>query len=246
MFDLRGETLRRLGEAINYNAYGDDERDVHIAPAKLYHAMARHADPFAMIAKEEALVDELDRTVRVPGLANIWVPPIRNRIDMLATGIKSPVGVKVAGTDLATIDRLTGEIERTQAQYLAAAEALLGTQKRIADEEAKEGQDTYQQMRWIAAAASSKCIPTRLMPVSTFTCASACCCRQAARSLIVRASRSGPASAEPTMMRSVPGSAPASCADAVRPAAASSPAPRPTSQPFQRHMRSTRCPRNRP
>ena len=49
----------------------------------------------------EKLVEELDRTVRVPGLSNIWVPPIRNRIDMLATGIKSPVGVKVAGADLA-------------------------------------------------------------------------------------------------------------------------------------------------
>ena len=59
----------------------------------------------------DKLVDELDRTVRVPGLANIWVPPIRNRIDMLATGIKSPVGVKVAGADLATIDRLTQQIE---------------------------------------------------------------------------------------------------------------------------------------
>jgi copper/silver efflux system protein len=59
----------------------------------------------------EKLVDELDRTVRVPGLANIWVPPIRNRIDMLATGVKSPVGVKVAGADLATIDRLTQQIE---------------------------------------------------------------------------------------------------------------------------------------
>ena len=58
------------------------------------------------------LVEELDRIVRVPGLTNIWVPPIRNRLDMLATGIKSPVGVKVKGADLATIDRLTGEIER--------------------------------------------------------------------------------------------------------------------------------------
>jgi Cu(I)/Ag(I) efflux system membrane protein CusA/SilA len=59
----------------------------------------------------DKLVEELDRTVRIPGLSNIWVPPIRNRIDMLATGIKSPVGVKVAGPDLATIDRLTGQIE---------------------------------------------------------------------------------------------------------------------------------------
>ncbi len=59
----------------------------------------------------ETLVAELDRIVQVPGLTNIWVPPIRNRIDMLATGIKSPVGVKVSGPDLQTIDRLTGEIE---------------------------------------------------------------------------------------------------------------------------------------
>ena len=55
----------------------------------------------------DKLVDELDRVVKVPGLSNVWVPPIRNRIDMLATGIKSPVGIKVAGADLATLDRLT-------------------------------------------------------------------------------------------------------------------------------------------
>jgi len=57
------------------------------------------------------LVDELDRTVRVPGLANLWVPPIRNRIDMLATGIKSPVGVKVSGPDLAELDRIARDVE---------------------------------------------------------------------------------------------------------------------------------------
>ena len=60
----------------------------------------------------DKLVQELDRVVQVPGLSNIWVPPIRNRIDMLATGIKSPVGVKVGGTDLKEIDRITSEIER--------------------------------------------------------------------------------------------------------------------------------------
>ena len=60
----------------------------------------------------DKLVEELDRIVRVPGLANIWVPPIRNRIDMLATGIKSPVGVKVAGTDLQQVDRLAAAVER--------------------------------------------------------------------------------------------------------------------------------------
>jgi Cu(I)/Ag(I) efflux system membrane protein CusA/SilA len=60
----------------------------------------------------EMIVEELDKTVRVPGLTNIWIPPIRNRLDMLATGIKSPVGVKVLGSDLAVINRLTGKIEQ--------------------------------------------------------------------------------------------------------------------------------------
>ena len=49
----------------------------------------------------DKLIEELDRAVQVPGLSNLWVPPIRNRIDMLATGIKSPIGVKVTGPDLA-------------------------------------------------------------------------------------------------------------------------------------------------
>jgi len=61
----------------------------------------------------DKLVEELDRVVTVPGLSNIWVPPIRNRIDMLATGIKSPVGIKVAGADLKEIDRLATRIEET-------------------------------------------------------------------------------------------------------------------------------------
>ncbi|MEP6790544.1 MAG: efflux RND transporter permease subunit, partial [Ramlibacter sp.] len=72
----------------------------------------------------DKLVEELDRIVKVPGLANIWVPPIRNRIDMLATGIKSPVGVKVAGADLATIDRITGEIERALKDVPGVSSAL--------------------------------------------------------------------------------------------------------------------------
>ncbi|MHB1369855.1 MAG: efflux RND transporter permease subunit [Pseudomonadaceae bacterium] len=59
----------------------------------------------------EKLVEELDRAVQVPGLTNIWIPPIRNRIDMLATGIKSPIGVKIAGANLEEIDRVSQQIE---------------------------------------------------------------------------------------------------------------------------------------
>jgi Cu(I)/Ag(I) efflux system membrane protein CusA/SilA len=78
----------------------------------------------------DALIAELDAVVAVPGLANVWVPPIRNRIDMLATGIKSPVGIKVAGPSLETIDRVTAEIERAVADVpgvtSAFAERLTG------------------------------------------------------------------------------------------------------------------------
>jgi len=72
----------------------------------------------------DRLVEELDRAVKVPGLSNVWVPPIRNRIDMLATGIKSPVGIKVAGADLQTIDRLTTRIEAAVKQVPGVSSAL--------------------------------------------------------------------------------------------------------------------------
>jgi Cu(I)/Ag(I) efflux system membrane protein CusA/SilA len=60
----------------------------------------------------EKLIEELDQLVRLPGLSNIWIPPIRNRIDMLATGIKSPLGIKVSGNDLAQIEAVAAQIER--------------------------------------------------------------------------------------------------------------------------------------
>ncbi|EHT14357.1 efflux RND transporter permease subunit [Klebsiella michiganensis] len=60
----------------------------------------------------DKLISELDNTVKVPGIANVWVPPIRNRLDMLATGIKSPIGIKVNGNNLAEIEKTAEEIER--------------------------------------------------------------------------------------------------------------------------------------
>jgi Cu(I)/Ag(I) efflux system membrane protein CusA/SilA len=72
----------------------------------------------------DKLVEELDSVVKVPGLSNIWVPPIRNRIDMLATGIKSPVGVKVAGSSLQEIDRVASEIERIVKKVPGVSSAL--------------------------------------------------------------------------------------------------------------------------
>ncbi|MBI1361759.1 MAG: CusA/CzcA family heavy metal efflux RND transporter [Alphaproteobacteria bacterium] len=71
----------------------------------------------------EKLVAELDRLVRVPGLTNVWVPPIRNRIDMLATGIKSPIGVKVSGPDLASIQTAAEMIEATARKVAGVSSA---------------------------------------------------------------------------------------------------------------------------
>ncbi|HET7791845.1 MAG TPA: efflux RND transporter permease subunit [Rhizobacter sp.] len=72
----------------------------------------------------EKLIEELDSAVKVPGLSNIWVPPIRNRIDMLATGIKSPIGVKVSGGSLADIDRVASAVEHVAKKVPGVSSAL--------------------------------------------------------------------------------------------------------------------------
>jgi len=59
----------------------------------------------------EKLMEELDSKIKIPGVTNAWTMPIKTRIDMLATGIRTPVGVKVFGADLKTIDEVSHQIE---------------------------------------------------------------------------------------------------------------------------------------
>jgi Cu(I)/Ag(I) efflux system membrane protein CusA/SilA len=61
----------------------------------------------------EELIQEMDRELKVPGFPNIWTQPIRNRNDMLSTGMRTPVGIKIFGADLAVIGRLATEVEST-------------------------------------------------------------------------------------------------------------------------------------
>src|SRR5258705_5769033 len=61
----------------------------------------------------EKLQADMDAHLQFPGFPNVWTQPIRNRLDMLLTGIKTPVGIKILGSDLNEIQRLGGEIERT-------------------------------------------------------------------------------------------------------------------------------------
>jgi len=109
-----------------YGKAGRAESATDPAPLEMFETTIQFKprDQWRAGMTTDKLVEELDRIVKVPGLSNIWVPPIRNRIDMLATGIKSPVGVKVAGTDLATIDRITAEIERTLKDVPGVSSAL--------------------------------------------------------------------------------------------------------------------------
>ena len=72
----------------------------------------------------DGLIEELDRAVRVPGLANFWIPPIRNRIEMLSTGIKSPIGIKVSGDNLEAIDKVAQKIERAAKKVDGVSSAL--------------------------------------------------------------------------------------------------------------------------
>ncbi|WP_318465929.1 efflux RND transporter permease subunit [Photobacterium leiognathi] len=59
----------------------------------------------------ESLRKEFDQLIQFPGLTNAWVMPIKTRIDMLATGIKTPIGIKIAGPDLQVIEKIGAELE---------------------------------------------------------------------------------------------------------------------------------------
>jgi len=71
----------------------------------------------------EKIRDELDRTVQIPGVTNVWIQPIKNRIDMLATGIRTPVGVKISGADLNVITDIGIEVERAVSDIEGTASA---------------------------------------------------------------------------------------------------------------------------
>jgi Cu(I)/Ag(I) efflux system membrane protein CusA/SilA len=74
----------------------------------------------------DKLVVELDEALRIPGVSNAWTMPIKNRIDMLATGIRTPIGIKLFGQDLNEMDRLAREIEQ-------AVKAVPGTTSAYAE-----------------------------------------------------------------------------------------------------------------
>ena len=78
----------------------------------------------------EVLIEELNRAIQFPGVTNAWVMPIKTRIDMLSTGIKTPVGIKISGPDLTTLEQLGTRVEavvrRLPGTLSAYAERVMG------------------------------------------------------------------------------------------------------------------------
>jgi Cu(I)/Ag(I) efflux system membrane protein CusA/SilA len=74
----------------------------------------------------DELVDEMDRSLKIPGTTNAWTMPIKARIDMLSTGIRTPIGIKVFGADLKEIERIGAEVE-------AAIKTVPGTRSAFAE-----------------------------------------------------------------------------------------------------------------
>ncbi len=91
------------------------ETTIMLKPEEEWPAVDIKDDSGKVIAHRRRTVDELttamNNAVQIPGLTNAWTMPIKTRIDMLATGIKTPVGIKVAGPDLHELERIGGEIE---------------------------------------------------------------------------------------------------------------------------------------
>ncbi|MGQ0563191.1 MAG: efflux RND transporter permease subunit [Gemmatimonadota bacterium] len=92
---------------------GRAESATDMAPMSMIESIAilKPEDEWRDGVDYDSLISEMNRTVRTPGVANMWSMPIKNRLDMLATGIKTPVGIKIFGPDLAVLDRIGKQIE---------------------------------------------------------------------------------------------------------------------------------------
>ena len=91
------------------------ETTIRLKPESEWPVVDIKDDDGKIIAHRKRTPDELseamNNVVQIPGLNNAWTMPIRTRIDMLSTGIKTPVGIKIAGPDLATLERIGTEVE---------------------------------------------------------------------------------------------------------------------------------------
>ena len=97
-----------------YGKAGRAETSTDPAPTEMFETVVnlRPKEQWRPGISIDGLIAEMDRALQFPGVSNAWTMPIKARIDMLSTGIRTPVGVKVIGTDLVEIDKLARQIEQ--------------------------------------------------------------------------------------------------------------------------------------
>jgi Cu(I)/Ag(I) efflux system membrane protein CusA/SilA len=118
VLEQRDAALARIPEvAVVLGKIGRAETATDMAPMSMIETIAilRDRRDWRAGVTYDSIVSEANAVVRTPGVANMWSMPIKNRLDMLATGIKTPVGVKIFGPSLDTLDRLGREVERALA-----------------------------------------------------------------------------------------------------------------------------------
>ncbi len=127
MLQLTDRLIKTVPEVVSvFGKSGRADTATDPAPPEMFETTIRlkPKNQWRAGMTQDKLIEQLDATVKVPGLANFWIPPIRNRIEMLSTGIKSPIGIKVAGSNLAEIDATARRIEAVAKTVPGVSSAL--------------------------------------------------------------------------------------------------------------------------
>jgi Cu(I)/Ag(I) efflux system membrane protein CusA/SilA len=114
ILEQRDAAMKRVPEVeMVLGKIGRAESATDMAPMSMIESIAilKPKQDWRPRVTYDSIVSEMNRTVKTPGVANMWSMPIKNRTDMLATGIKTPVGIKIFGPDLATLDQIGKRIE---------------------------------------------------------------------------------------------------------------------------------------
>ena len=114
ILEQRDAAIARIPEVeMVLGKIGRAESATDMAPMSMIESIAvlRPEDEWRKGVDFDSIQTEMNAVVKTPGVANMWSMPIKNRLDMLATGIKTPVGIKIFGPDLATLDRIGKQIE---------------------------------------------------------------------------------------------------------------------------------------
>lgn len=127
LLQLSDRMIRTVPEVAHvFGKAGRAETATDPAPIEMFETLVtfKPRDQWRPGMTPEKLRQALDAAVKLPGLTNLWVPPIRNRLDMLATGIKSPIGIKVSGPDTGMIEQLGSRIEQLAKTVPGVSSAL--------------------------------------------------------------------------------------------------------------------------